>query len=108
MKKILLIAIAGFVAVTGYAQQAAKKSEAIQVIARPSADSVVLRWAPIGTDQWLKANRVGYTIERFTLVRNGKVVQPVERKQLTISPVKPLPEDQWEKFIGTGALWRNL
>lgn len=100
MKKILLIAIAGFVAVTGYAQQAAKKSEAIQVIARPSADSIVLRWAPIGTDQWLKANRVGYTIERFTLVRNGKVVQPMERKQLTMSPVKPLPEDQWERFIG--------
>lgn len=100
MKKILLIAIAGFVAATGYAQQAGKKSETIQVIARPSADSVVLRWAPIGTDQWLRANRVGYTIERFTLVRNGKVVQPAERKQLTVSPVKPLPEDQWEKFIG--------
>jgi len=100
MKKILLIAIAGFVAVAGYAQQTAKKSEAIQVIARPSADSVVLRWAPIGTDQWLKANRAGYTIERFTLVRNNKVVQPVERKQLTTSPVKPLPEEQWQKFIG--------
>jgi fibronectin type 3 domain-containing protein len=100
MKKILLIAIAGFVAAAGYAQQAGKKSETIQVIARPSADSVVLRWAPVGTDQWLKANRVGYTIERFTLVRNGKVVQSVERKQLTISPVKPLPEDQWAKFIG--------
>ena len=100
MKKIALIVIAGLAVVSGYAQQTAKKSETIQVIARPSSDSVVLRWAPIGTDQWLKANRAGYTIERFTLVRNGKVVQPVERKQLTVAPVKPLPEDQWEKFIG--------
>ncbi|SKC47517.1 fibronectin type III domain-containing protein [Ohtaekwangia koreensis] len=100
MKKIVFIAIAGLAVVSGHAQNVVKKSaETIQVIARPSADSVALRWAPIGTEQWSKANRNGYTIERFTLVRNGKVVQPVERKQVVTS-MKPLPEEQWEKFIG--------
>jgi uncharacterized protein len=101
MKKIVLIVLAGLAVISGHAQKITKKTEeSIQVIARPSADSVVLRWAPIGTDQWTKANRNGYTIERFTIVRNGKVVQPAERKQLTVSPVKPLSEDKWEKFIG--------
>lgn len=100
MKKILFIVAAVTAALSGSAQNVVKKpAETIQVIARPSADSVVLRWAPIGTEQWIKANRTGYTIERFTLVRNGKIVKPVERKQLATS-VKPLPEDQWEKFIG--------
>jgi fibronectin type 3 domain-containing protein len=100
MKKIVFAILPMLLGLSGNAQNVPKPSdENIKVIARPSTDSVVLRWAPIGGNEWTLANRTGYTIERFTLVRNGKVVQPVERKQLAASPVKPLPEEQWEKFI---------
>lgn len=82
------------------AQQVPPEKEDIAVIARPSADSITLRWAPLSVDHWRTANQYGYSIERFTLVRNGKVIRPVERKLLTSAPLKPLPEEQWEKFIG--------
>jgi fibronectin type 3 domain-containing protein len=82
------------------AQQAIKSEEDIAVIVRPSADSITLRWAPLSVDHWRTANQYGYSIERFTLVRNGKVIRPVERKLLTSVPLKPLPEEQWEKFMG--------
>jgi fibronectin type 3 domain-containing protein len=82
------------------AQQVAKVEEDIAVIARPSTDSIMLRWAPVSVDHWRTANAYGYSIERFTLVRNGKVIRPAERKLLTAAPLKPLPEEQWEKYIG--------
>lgn len=74
-------------------------SDAIAVIARPSPDSVTLRWAPLKQAHWLMANRYGYTVERFTLVRNGKVLRPAERKLLTAEPLKPLPEEAWQQFL---------
>ncbi|MBT1686334.1 fibronectin type III domain-containing protein [Dawidia soli] len=77
----------------------ADRSDAIGVIARPSADSITLRWAPLNFRDWTTANKYGYYVERFTLVRNGKLVRPVERKALTSAPLKPLPEAAWEKFV---------
>ncbi len=82
------------------AQQRPKQEEGIAVIARPSTDSITLRWAPLSVHHWRIANAYGYGVERFTLVRNGKVIRPVERKLLTSVPLKPLPEEQWEKFMG--------
>lgn len=75
------------------------RADALAVIVRPSADSITLRWAPLSVGNWMTANKYGYTVERFTLVRNGKVVKPAERKALTTTPLKPLPEAGWEKFI---------
>jgi fibronectin type 3 domain-containing protein len=77
----------------------ADHADAIAVIVRPSADSITLRWAPVSLFHWVTANRYGYHVERFTLVRNGKVLRPVERKALTSAPLKPLPEAGWEKFV---------
>ncbi|MBT1705417.1 fibronectin type III domain-containing protein [Chryseosolibacter indicus] len=73
--------------------------EEIGVIARPSQDSIVLRWAPLTISNWLLGNQYGYMIERFTVVRKEKVVRPADRLQLTSMPMKPLPEDKWEQFI---------
>lgn len=70
----------------------------IQVIARTSPDSITLRWAPLTLEHWRSANTYGYTVERFTLVRNGKVVSKPEQK-LIVSAFKPLPEEQWERFV---------
>jgi len=82
------------------AQENIKREEELAVIVRPSADSITLRWAPLQVADWQAANQYGYRVERFTLVRHGKVVKPPEQKLLTPSPLKPLPEEQWEKFTG--------
>jgi len=80
------------------AQENIEHEEELAVIVRPSADSITLRWAPLQVADWQTANQYGYRVERFTLVRHGKVVKPPEQKLLTPSPLKPLPEEQWEKF----------
>lgn len=73
-------------------------TDAIGILARPSSDSVALRWAPTKVKYWLLANRYGYTIERYTMVRNGNYVSTPEKIVLTTSPIKPLPEDQWAPY----------
>lgn len=72
--------------------------DAIGVIARPSPDSIALRWAPTKVSYWRTANQYGYTVERYTLVRNGKYLAVPEKTVLTSSPIKPLPEDQWATY----------
>lgn len=88
----LLLALA-----TGAMAQDSLRLDPIQVIARPSADSIALRWAPMTKEHWMNAIRYGYTVERFTIVRNGKVASQNERKTLVAS-FKPLPEADWERF----------
>ncbi len=95
---LLLVMMAGYGA---YAQQDTVRvaGDPFGVIARPSKDSVVLRWAPLNIKYWHAGNQYGYTIERFTMVRNGKVVKPMERRLLTQQPVRPYPEAQWERYV---------
>src|SRR6478735_6647031 len=73
-------------------------ADPIGVIARPSADSVALRWAPTKVGHWLTANQYGYVVERYTMVRNGKFINRPERVLLTSAPIKPLPEDRWAAY----------
>jgi fibronectin type 3 domain-containing protein len=80
------------------AQEAPYKN-CIQVVGRPSVDSVMLRWAPLTSARWQAANKHGYVIERFTLVRNGQVLNPVEVTSLTQTPLKPLPVEHWEPLV---------
>jgi uncharacterized protein len=76
-------------------------TDPIQVIARPSTDSIVLRWAPIEEGFWRSANNYGYTIKRYTLVQNGKpLAQPI-KKVITESPMRPYPEKQWISIVNT-------
>ncbi|MEZ4946417.1 MAG: hypothetical protein R2804_12855 [Cyclobacteriaceae bacterium] len=70
----------------------------IKVLARPSLDSIVLRWAPVNVDAWIQGSRDGYVVDRYTLVRDGQIVNPPEKKQLTGS-IRPWPEEQWERLV---------
>lgn len=94
-----VVGMVALLAIHASAQQTIKNEDELAVIVRPSTDSITLRWAPLSVDHWQVANKYGYTIERIVLVRNGKVLRPSERKVLTPSPLKPLPEEQWEKYI---------
>lgn len=70
----------------------------IGVIARPSSDSIALRWAPTKVNYWLTANQYGYVLERYTMVRNGNFLNTPERTVLTTIALKPLPEAQWANY----------
>src|SRR6187431_441144 len=82
---------------TGALAQDSLRLDPIQVIARPSADSITLRWAPMKKEYWMDAIRYGYTVERFTVVRNGKVATQNERKTL-VAAARPLPEAEWARY----------
>ena len=84
---------------TSQAQQAGSGQPQIEVLARPSPDSIVLRWAPVNAETWIAANKYGYHIERFTIVREGAVVNPPVREKLTETPLTPWPEALWERLV---------
>lgn len=75
-------------------------SERIAVIARPSADSITLRWAPLASYVWRWANTYGYRIERYTLARSGRLLPRVEKTVLTTA-VAPKSESDWERLVTT-------
>lgn len=68
----------------------------IQVVARAYSDSVLLRFAPTTPVAWQKTNAKGYSIIRYTIVRDGKLLKTPEKLPLTTIPLKPLPIAQWE------------
>ena len=72
---------------------------AIQVIARVSQNSTLLRWAPTKPIAWKQLNRYGYTIERYTIIRDGKTLSRPEGTTLTKFPLLPEPLEQWENIV---------
>jgi fibronectin type 3 domain-containing protein len=74
-------------------------SESIAILARPSKDSITLRWAPRKLSTWQKGNKIGYTIERYVIVRDGSVLRIPEKTLLSLSPLKPLQENDWETLV---------
>ncbi len=70
----------------------------ISVLVRPSEDKVRLRWAPNSPSAWLKLNKYGYQIERFTVKKNGQLLPPGHDK-VTLELVLPKPVDQWEQIV---------
>lgn len=80
------------------AQTDSLSREFIAVSARPSADSIVLRWAPLDYRTWQWGNEAGYRIERHTLVRNGALLHIPD--VVVLDPLlKPAPDSSWERFV---------
>ena len=75
-------------------------SEAVAVTARPTKDSITLRWAPLRLSVWEKGNKTGYVIERYVIARNGSVLATPDKTVLTPSTLKPLEEKKWEQLVG--------
>ena len=72
----------------------------VKLLARPSeADSILLRWAPADKESWELGNRYGYIVERYTILRQGRQPEELERVRLTPEPLKPAPLAEWERYI---------
>ncbi len=81
-----------------HAQQAEQVPE-VMVMARVQKDRVLLRWGTTTPVSWLRANKYGYVIERYTITRNGVLVDPPESKSLTGTTLLPLPLENWEQEV---------
>ncbi|TAJ12605.1 hypothetical protein DMA11_11965 [Marinilabiliaceae bacterium JC017] len=68
----------------------------MKLLARPTADSIMLRWAPSTYRLWLVGNKYGYHVTRSLLVKDGELLESAGEEQLTTAPLKPRPLDQWE------------
>jgi uncharacterized protein len=73
--------------------------ESVSVMARPSKDSITLRWAPLEFKVWQLGNSNGYIVERYVMVRDGKVLRQPEKTTLTERPIRPLAENAWEPLV---------
>jgi hypothetical protein len=80
---------------------AQEKRGRISAIARGGEQEITLRWAPHDPLTWKLGNRYGYTVERFTIGKDGVVDSTGQwpRIQMTPQPMKPWPLDDWESIV---------
>jgi fibronectin type 3 domain-containing protein len=94
MKKIIVgIFIVCCVCDNTFAEEAG-----VRLLCRPLRDSIMLRWAPTNKQTWDLGNKYGYIIERYTILRGGKLTDDRERILLTAVPQKPAPLGEWERY----------
>ncbi len=81
-----------------FSANAQEKRGRVSAIARSGEKEILLRWAPNDPLTWKLGNKHGYTIERFTIGKNGHIDSTGQwpRVQLTPQPIKPWPLDDWE------------
>ncbi len=80
------------------AQEEKAQQDAIRVLVRASEGKVRLRWAPTSPSAWLKLNRYGYQIERFTVKRNGVLLPPFQERKV-VEHIVPQPLSQWKSIV---------
>jgi hypothetical protein len=81
----------------------AKKSKtsppAVMVKARAQSNRVLLRWAVNEPAAWKLANKYGYIVERYTILKNGKINAAKDKKSPSVTPLKPKPQQAWTEII---------
>lgn len=80
------------------AQDNTRPPEQIGVIARPSVDSIVLRWAPVTYNVWCMGNTTGYRIERYVISRRGSLL-PRPEKTILEPTIAPWDQGRWGALV---------
>lgn len=97
--KIVLFAMLLFVCAETLGQAGDSLSQdAIAVSARPSDDSITLRWAPLDFNVWKVGNERGYRVERYVVSRNGILLAAPE-KAILRHRLRPMEESQWMPLV---------
>lgn len=79
-----------------YSDISAQKDDGLlRIIAFNSADSVILRWAPVKHLQWSRLNRYGYRLERFVLDKDSKPRKKGD--QIGPDTIKPWTIEKWKQ-----------
>jgi hypothetical protein len=74
----------------------AQTKSAIKVLARPQQNKILLRWATTTPLSWKLSNQYGFMVERYTVIRDKKILAQPEKKIISTTPFKPQPLDNWE------------
>ncbi|WP_109852523.1 fibronectin type III domain-containing protein [Aquimarina sp. AU58] len=77
------------------------QKDEVKIVARANTGKILLRWGVTTSSAWLKANRYGYVIERYTILKKGQLVNPPIKKVITPNPLLPSPVEDWEKISET-------
>lgn len=103
MGKIRLLLILLQISIIAFAQETAKEDElptpSIQMKAGIQKDRILLRWAVDQPAAWQRANKIGFTVKRYTYMRDGKLLPESEEKHLGI--FLPKPEQEWQNIVET-------
>ena len=101
MRRVLGVTVL-FIAFTSQVMaQSLDTTASVVTIARALPNSIMLRWAPTTPLAWQMANKWGYKVERFTVLRNGEALDNPEYALLTPLPFKPRPLDNWEELVNS-------
>ncbi len=74
-----------------------KKSKLFSV-GHSTKKEILIRWAPADEAMWSDANKYGYAIERYTVVKDGKVLEKFERMKSRLV-FKPKPVAEWDSLM---------
>jgi uncharacterized protein len=99
MKRSLILLFAGFLC-TGMAATAQTHKQAashLKIIARPDSTghTIRLRWAATDAVLWKLTNQFGFMLERYTVLRDKKMLDVPEKKILGGS-IRSKPLNEWE------------
>lgn len=72
---------------------------AIKIISHTDGNTVMLRWAVSNPITWEKANTYGYSIERYTIEKDGARLSQPEKTVITSTPIVPEPLETWENIV---------
>lgn len=70
----------------------------VELLCSPRKDSILLRWAPTDQKAWKVGNQLGYTVMRYTILRDNAIPTDKSPVRLTKEPLKPRPLGEWEKY----------
>lgn len=78
-----------------------QQARALYLLADGRQDSIVLRWVPSSDVLWALGNKYGYRIERFTVVRQGKLISGGNKLPLLLTPqpIRPWSHKDLEQLV---------
>lgn len=74
-----------------------QEKASLQFVKEVQSDAICLRWAVDAPVAWQKSNTIGFRLERFTILRNGKLLSPPERLDLGTFMVPKL--ESWQSLV---------
>lgn len=82
--------------INGFSQS---KSAIVLVNARAQKDKILVRWAINSPTEWQRAHKKGFVVNRYTIKRDGVLLQVPEKVVLTSKPLLPAPLEKWMDII---------
>ncbi len=73
--------------------------DGVAILARANENAINVRWAPTSSLVWELANKYGYTLERYTIVKDTQRVAPKDYNLLTSPLLKPMAKETWEPLV---------